>query len=113
VSPEVRGWAGKLLVFYSLIGYPALAYALGHRYPPAPIFGLPCPTTIFAVGMLLWAAPPLPRVVLVVPVLWALLGVQAVVLGVRQDAGLLAPSVIAVERAGLDPECRRHHRRRA
>ena len=76
--------------------YPALGDALGHRYPAAPTFGLPCPTTIFTIGLLLWAAHRMPRAVLVIPIVWAVFGFQAAVfLGVREDLGLLVAGASA------------------
>ena len=87
---------GAVLVLYALVAYPALGYVLGHRYPAAPTFGVPCPTTIFTFGLLLWARPPVPRVLLVVPVLWSLLGVSAALqLGMQEDFGLVAAAALA------------------
>src|SRR5574338_139529 len=70
-----RGMVGAALIAYALVGYPMVSGLVGHDYPAAPTFGVPCPTTIFTLGLLAWALPGLPRRVLVVPVLWALVGV--------------------------------------
>ena len=81
---------GYALIAYALVVYPLLAVLLGHAYPAMPTFGLPCPTTIFTLGMLALLRPPYPRYVLAVPVLWALVGVQAaLLLGVPEDFGLI------------------------
>lgn len=94
--PDLRGVVGGALVAYALVGYPLLGAALGHRYPEAPTFGLPCPTTIYTFGVLLWAARPVPRALVVVPVLWAAIGtVAAVQLGVREDYGLAVAAAVA------------------
>src|SRR5690348_4071437 len=53
----IRGVIGGLVITYALIVYPLLGAAQGHRYPAAPTFGLPCPTTLFTLGLLMWAAP--------------------------------------------------------
>lgn len=90
-----RGAAGLLLVVFALVVYPAWAMAAGHRYPAMPTFGLPCPTTLFTVGMLAWLVPPYPRAPLIAPVLWCLIGAQAAFwLGVPQDLGLLAAAAV-------------------
>jgi hypothetical protein len=90
------GVLGGILVAYALVGYPLLGLALGHRYPASPTFGLPCPTTIFTFGLLLWTRPPVPRAVLVVPALWSVIGVSAAVqLGMREDFGLLVAGALA------------------
>jgi hypothetical protein len=90
------GIIGALLIVYALAVYPLLGYALGHRYPEAPTFGVPCPTTIFTFGLLVWCDPPVPRRLVVIPALWAVLGTMAALeLGVPEDFGLLFSALIA------------------
>jgi Family of unknown function (DUF6064) len=91
---RVRAWLGWLFIVFALVVYPLIGRSLGHRYPAAPTFGTPCPTTIFTLGVLLFAAPPIPKSVLVVPLFWAAVGsVAAFQLGVLQDLGLLVTGV--------------------
>ncbi|KPV41940.1 hypothetical protein AN478_00130 [Thiohalorhabdus denitrificans] len=88
---------GGVLVVYALLVYPVLSEVLGHGYPATPTFGLPCPTTIFTTGMLCFLGAPFPRYVLVAPVLWSVVGVQAAFLfGVYQDLGLLVSGLVGV-----------------
>ncbi len=77
LSASVRGVVGVLLVVFALIVYPAWLFFSGHRYPETPTFGLPCPTTIFTVGLLSFLVRPYPRSLLLAPVLWSIVGVQA------------------------------------
>lgn len=89
--------AGAVLLAYALVAYPLLSLAAGHRYPETPTFGLPCPTTIFTIGLLALLSPPYPRSVLVVPVLWCAVGVQAAfLLGVPQDLALGVAGVVGI-----------------
>lgn len=91
------GATGALLILYAFVLYPVVGLFAGHRYPAAPTFGVPCPTTIFTLGLLLWAEPPLPRRVVIIPALWsAIATVAAVRLGVPQDFGLTIAAMIAV-----------------
>jgi hypothetical protein len=84
-----RTYAGCALLAYALLAYPLLAIGLGHAYPAMPTFGLPCPTTIFTLGMLALLRAPYPRHVFIVPILWTLVGSQAAILfGVLEDLGL-------------------------
>jgi hypothetical protein len=93
----IRGALGWLLVVFALAIYPAIGYALGHRYPATPTFGLPCPTTIFTLGLLLFAESPAPRAVFVVPILWTAVGALAAFwLGVYEDLALLVAGVIGL-----------------
>jgi hypothetical protein len=79
-----------VLLAYALVMYPLLAMLLGHGYPAMPTFGLPCPTSIFTLGMLALLRPPYPAYLLVVPVLWTIVGMQgALLLGVYEDLGLI------------------------
>ena len=81
--------AGKALVAYALIGYPLLGYLAGHHYPATPTFGAPCPTTIFTLGVLLWARCDLSWSIVAIPVAWTFIGTSAALqLSVPQDFGL-------------------------
>jgi hypothetical protein len=70
---------GAVLVAYALVGYPAVAALAGQRYPAMPTFGLPCPTTIFTLGVLTWCVRPVPRSVLVVPLFWTIAAMSAAI----------------------------------
>lgn len=90
-----RGAAGAALVVYALVVYPLWSVYAGHGYPAMPTFGLPCPTTLFTIGLLAFAIPPYPRSVPIAPVVWALVGAQAAfLLGVLQDLGLLVAAAV-------------------
>jgi hypothetical protein len=93
-----RGALGWLLILYALIAYPLVGFVVGHRYPAMPTFGLPCPVTIFTVGLLMLTVSPVPRSVFLVPALWGLFGgVSATfLLGVYQDAGLLIAGIVSL-----------------
>ncbi len=92
------GLAGSALVVYAAVLYPLLGTALGHGYPYSPAFGLaPCPTTIFTLGLLLWTDRPVPKAVLAIPTVWALVGSMAALrLGIIEDVGLLVAALAAV-----------------
>ena len=100
----IRGWAGWLLIGFALVAYPLLGNLLGHRYPAVPTFGLPCPTTIFTIGILLFVASPVPKSVFIVPLIWSLIGSMAAFqLGVCQDLGLLVAGVVGLVAAIAGP----------
>jgi hypothetical protein len=92
VKADVYGVIGGLVILYALVGYPAIGYLLGRGYPEALLLGLaPCPTTAFTLGILLWSDRPLPKLVLVVPILYAIgAGLIAAPRGIVEDFGLLA-----------------------
>lgn len=95
IRPTGAGVAGALLTAYALLGYPLIAVIAGQRYPAVPTFGVPCPIVIFTFGLLLWTEMPVPRLLLVIPAAWALVGTSAAVtLGVGEDYGLLVAGVL-------------------
>jgi hypothetical protein len=86
---DVAGTVGTLLIVYALLVYPVLGVLAGHRYPAQPTFGLPCPTTIFTVGLFLWARERVPWYALVIPALWSFVGMSAVrYFGMLEDMAL-------------------------
>lgn len=88
------GLTGGIMVLYALVFYPALGLIFGHTFPNSPTFGLPCPTTIFTFGILLWTEGKVPLFVIVIPFLWSLLGSTAAVkFGVIEDVGLLIAGI--------------------
>jgi len=93
---DLAGWTGAGLIVLGLVVYPLMSVAAGHHYPAQPTFGLPCPTTIFTLGIMLWAIGSTPSYLFVVPVLWAITGtVAALQLGVIEDLSLTV-AVVAI-----------------
>ena len=91
------GWAGALLIIFALLIYPVIGYALGHFYPASPTFGLPCPTTIFTFGILLWFDKKIPIPILIIPFVWSIIGfLAALKLGVLEDTGLLVAGILTI-----------------
>jgi hypothetical protein len=90
-------WVGVGLLMFAMIVYPVWGYLLGQRFPAFPTFGLPCPTTIFSIGVLMFAEPASTRVLLIVPVLWTFIGALAAFsLGVTEDLSLLVAGVVGM-----------------
>jgi hypothetical protein len=64
---------GAVFMFYALVAYPIIEMLGGYPLRESPLFGLsPCVTVFFAFGLLLWARPPAPKYVLLLPLAWAL-----------------------------------------
>ncbi|HEV2459390.1 MAG TPA: DUF6064 family protein [Ktedonobacterales bacterium] len=64
---------GAVFMFYALVAYPIIELLGGYPLRESPLFGLsPCVTVFFAFGLLLWARPPAPKYVLLLPLAWAL-----------------------------------------
>jgi hypothetical protein len=107
---QIAAWT---LIGYALLAYPMLGWEQGLRFPATPTFSVPGPTTIYTVGLMLLAGPAVPRVLFIVPVLWALVGsMAAMTLGLTQDLALWLAGIAAVWAIGapvataprLDPD---------
>ena len=84
------------LIAYALV-YPVVALADGHSFPRMPTYGVPCPTALLTIGLFFAVDPPLPVLIAVVPILWALVGGSAAVLfGVRADLMLWVAGIALV-----------------
>jgi hypothetical protein len=87
---------------------PGPTIALGHSYPEAPTFGVPCPTAILTIGVLVGARGHVPLTLAIVPIVWGLIGGSAaVLLGVPTDyvllgSGLLLTAILVVQ--GVQPD---------
>jgi hypothetical protein len=91
--PSPRRLVASIFLAYSFL-YPALVLLTGHALPRAPIFGVPCPTTLFTIGLLLVAEPPVSRLLLIVPGIWSIIGGSAALfLGMAPDMMLLPGGV--------------------
>ncbi len=94
---DTCGLVGSMILLFALVFYPLLGYFFDHSYPESPTFGVPCPTTIFTFGFLLWTDKKVPFYVLIIPVLWTLIGVSAAFLfTMYEDLGLPAAAIAAV-----------------
>ncbi|MDW7732963.1 MAG: DUF6064 family protein [Methanolobus sp.] len=94
---DIYGFAGLAMILYGLVLYPIFGYFIGHVYPYQPIFGVPCPTTIFTFGLLLWTSSKVPKSILVIPLLWSFVGFTAAfAFGILEDILLLVSGLVAV-----------------
>jgi hypothetical protein len=93
---DIPGFAGIVLLLYALLIYPLAGNLMGHNFPSNPSFGLPCPTTIFTFGILLWTDKKLKIGVLVIPLLWSVIGMSAAMnLGMTEDFGLIISAILS------------------
>ena len=91
------GMVGLLFIIYALLIYPVLGILLGHTYPDNPTFGLPCPTTIFTFGILLWTMKKVRIYLVIIPFLWSIIGLSAAInMRVYEDFGLIVAGVIGL-----------------
>lgn len=94
---NISGFLGIIFILYSLLIYPVFANDIGHIYPQTPTFGLPCPTTIFTFGILMFSVTRVRWYIMVIPFTWSLIGFAAAYnLGMTEDYFLVFAGVIAM-----------------
>jgi hypothetical protein len=92
---DVYSAVGLLFIAYAMIGYPVVNYYFGYMVRLTPRFGVnPCPTVVFTFGLFLLTDKKLPKLLLVVPVLWTLGGVLRVCLGIFEDVALITAGIV-------------------
>jgi len=92
---NIYNYIGVIFILYALIIYPILGHFFGHWYPNSPTFGLPCPTTIFTFGVLLFLNKKISVLILIIPLLWSIIGFGAALnLSIYEDYGLLIAGVL-------------------
>jgi hypothetical protein len=95
IRNDFAGMLGWIFIIYSLLIYPILGYIFGHGYPKQPTFGLPCPTTIFTFGILLFASGRIKWYYIFLPLVWSLIGSSAAIkLGILEDTGLFISGTV-------------------
>ena len=94
---DLSSGLGAVFIAYALIGYPLVGVLGGHALRVVPLFGVsPCATVTFFFGLLLWAVPPAPKYLLLMPLAWALNAApHNMAIGVVVDYGMLVAAVIA------------------
>ena len=86
---------GILFVLYAIIGYQIFGYYLDHIYPKFFAAGLvPCPTTIFTLGIFLIINKSIPIKYFVIPLMISLGGFLAAYNGIYEDIGLVIAGIL-------------------
>jgi hypothetical protein len=87
--------AGYLLILFSLLIYPLTEYLKTGSHDRILFIGLPCPTTLLTFGLFMISAPGLPKSLLPIPTVWAVISLIAVIhFGMYQDSLLLIAAFI-------------------
>jgi len=93
---SIQSYFGYFFILYGLIIYPVVGYLIEPNLSRTISVGLPCPTLILTFGFLLLCDKKFSKYLLIIPSLWAVIGISAVIkLGVYQDSMLLIAAIIA------------------
>ncbi len=88
---------GLVLILYGLIIYPLIDLLTGHSVSGMISLGLPCPSTIMTLGFFLMSAKRFPGYLLIIPVLWAFMGLSAALnFGIYQDIVMVLSALLTL-----------------
>ena len=95
-SSQTKHYFGYFFILFGLIIYPILSYFIQGSFNRTIALGLPCPSTIFTFGFLMMMGNKFPQYLLIIPSLWAMVGVGAAIqFGVYQDFAMPITAIIA------------------
>ncbi|MEI6089943.1 MAG: DUF6064 family protein [bacterium] len=96
LNKTARSIIGEFLIIFGLLLYPAIGLIILGDMSKIISLGLPCPTTIFTFGFMILATARFPKYLLIIPSIWALIGLSAVFnFGIYQDLMLIVSAVTA------------------
>lgn len=90
-------YLGYFFILFGMFIYPVIGLLI-HEEPWKMIsLGLPCPSTIFTFGLLIMARNHLPKYLLIIPTIWAVVGISAAIqFGVTQDLMLIIAAICTI-----------------
>ena len=92
----MQNWIAYSFILFALFIYPLISFALIGEVENIISLGLPCPTTILTFGFLLLTIK-LPKYLLILPTLWAMIGTWAAIdFGVYQDYVMTLSALVAL-----------------
>lgn len=93
---QAKDYLGYFFILYGLIIYPIISYFVEGSFERTIVMGLPCPSTIFTFGFFILTSNKFPKYLLIIPSLWAVLGLSAAInIGVFQDVMILIAAITA------------------
>jgi len=93
---KTKDYLGYFLILYGLIIYPIISYLIEGSFEKTIVMGLPCPSTIATFGFFILISNKFPKYLLIIPSLWAIVGLSAAInIGVFQDIMILISAIIA------------------
>lgn len=96
VGSRSKDKAGYFFILFALFVYPVIGYLVEHSSGRLIMLGLPCPSTIFTFGLLMLTSRRFSVLLLVIPTLWAVIGLSAAInFGVYQDYMLIVSAIVA------------------
>ena len=95
-TSQTKNYFAYFFILFGLIIYPIISYFVQGSPNKTIALGLPCPSTIFTFGFFMIASNKFPKYLLIIPSLWAIVGLGAAIqFGVYQDFMMPITAIIA------------------
>ncbi len=78
-SSQIKNYFGYFFILFGLIIYPIISYFVRGSFNRTIALGLPCPSAIFTFGFFMMANNKLPKYLLIIPSIWAIVGLGAAI----------------------------------
>lgn len=96
IKSQLKDYIAYFFVWFGAVLYPVLIYFLEKSVAMTITLGLPCPSTILTFGFLMLTNKKLPKYLLIIPSIWALIGTGAALnFGVYPDYLLIISALLA------------------
>lgn len=96
LQPQAKDYIGYFFILFGSIIYPCIGYLNGGSLFKTIALGLPCPSTILTFGFLMLTTSKFPKYLLIIPSLWAIVGLSAAIhFGVYQDSMMILAAITA------------------
>jgi hypothetical protein len=93
-EPHAKHYLGYFFILFGLMIYPLIGYFIEGTFIRTITLGLPCPSTIFTFGFLMLTRDRIAKYLLVIPSLWAIVGLSAAVnFSVYQDFMMIVAAI--------------------
>jgi hypothetical protein len=95
-NPQTKDYIAYFFIVFGLLIYPVIGYFVEGSIYRTIAIGLPCPTTILTFGFFMLTIDRFPKYLLIIPSLWAIIGLSAAFnFGVYQDLMLIISAITA------------------
>lgn len=95
-QPQTKDYIGYFFILFGLILYPVIGYLSGGSLVKTISLGLPCPSMVLTFGFLMLTTRDFPKYLLIIPSLWAIVGMSAAInFGVYQDYMMIIAAISA------------------
>ena len=93
---SVSNYLALFFIIFGIFLYPIIGYIRGEELLRTISLGLPCPTTIFTLGFLMFCKDKAARTLIIIPTVWSIIGISAALnFNITQDFLMVIAAITA------------------